>query len=60
MNNKIYSSVLVGKQQCHSCKIHNNHPALALAQFRSLNTCKSIDKHLLALFPPFESRIPGK
>jgi hypothetical protein len=45
MHNKIYSSVSEGKQQCHSCKIHNNLPALVLISFRSLCIYKSIDKH---------------
>jgi hypothetical protein len=30
MNNKIYSSELGGRQQCHNCKTHNNLPVLVL------------------------------
>ena len=45
MHNKIYSTVLVDKQQCRNCKKHNNLPALALGLFRNLYTYRNIDKH---------------
>jgi hypothetical protein len=60
MNNRICSSVLAGKLHCRSCKIHNNLPALALVQFRSLYIYKSIDKHPLALFLLSENRNLGR
>jgi hypothetical protein len=60
MHSKIYSSVLVDKLLCHSYKTHNNRPALVLGLFRNLYIYRSIDKHLLALFPLSEIRSVGR
>jgi hypothetical protein len=50
LNNKTFEVVLADKPQCRNCKIHNNHPALALVVLRSLYTYRSTGKLLLALF----------
>lgn len=60
MDSRICSIELVDKLPCRSCKIHNNHPALALAGFRKPYIYKSIDKHLWAFFLLSENRSSGK
>ena|GEM_PF-4535590 len=55
MHSRIYSFVLVGKLQYHSCKTHNNRRVWALELFGSLYTYRSIDKHQQALFRLSES-----
>jgi hypothetical protein len=50
IDSRIYLFERGDRESYHSCKIHSNHPALALVLFRSWYTCKSIDRHPGAWF----------
>lgn len=60
LNSTYYFLVLVDMETSHKCNKRNNRHFLALKSVCNFHTHKSIDKHLLALFPFFYGYNEGK